>query len=75
MANVVNAGNQRRLLICLWMKCEYLAAEPSVSVPKDGTFLDAKKALSWKNDVLMVLSGGEPKELRSKVQGSVTSSR
>lgn len=41
----------------------------SVSVPKDGTFLDAKKALSWKNDVLMVLSGGEPKELRSKVQG------
>lgn len=38
-------------------------------VPKDGTYLDVKKALSWKNDVLMVLAGGEPKELRSKVEG------
>ena len=37
----------------------------SIRVPKDGTYLDAKKALSWKNDVLMVLSGGEPRELRN----------
>ncbi len=43
--------------------------ETCVRVPREGTYLDAKKALSWKNDVLMVLSREEPRELRSEIQG------
>lgn len=36
------------------------------------TFLDAKKAFGWKNDVLMVAEGEEARELRDKVTGSCT---
>ena len=34
-----------------------------------GTYLDVKKAMGWKNDVILVCAGDEAKELRSKVAG------
>ncbi len=36
-------------------------------LPAGGTYLDVKKAMGWKNDVLMVCDGEEAKELRSQV--------
>lgn len=34
-----------------------------------GTYLDVKKAMGWKNDVIMVCTGDQAQELRSKVAG------
>ncbi len=43
--------------------------ESACAVPAGSTYLDVKKAFQWKNDVLMVNTGDEAKELRSKVCG------
>ena len=49
---------------------EVRCGDRSCRIPEGGSFLDVKKAMGWKNDVLMVSSGGEAKELRSKVSGN-----
>ncbi len=41
----------------------------SQRIPCGGTYLDVKKAMGWKNDVIMVCAGEDAKELRSKVEG------
>ena len=38
-------------------------------IPCGGTYLDVKKAMGWKNDVILVGDGEEARELRSKVAG------
>jgi threonyl-tRNA synthetase len=43
--------------------------DTSRRLPADATYLDVKKAMEWKNDVLLVCAGEEPKELRSRVSG------
>ncbi|QUL98466.1 MAG: threonine--tRNA ligase [Candidatus Fermentithermobacillus carboniphilus] len=43
--------------------------DEKASLPEGATFLDVKKAFGWKNDVLMVLVDGKPRELRDKVPG------
>lgn len=43
--------------------------DEKASLPEGATFLDVKKAFGWKNDVLMVLVDGKPRELRDNVPG------
>lgn len=38
-------------------------------VGRGGTYFDVKKAMGWKNDVILVCAGDEAKELRAQVSG------
>ncbi len=47
------------------VKCDSACHE----IPCGGTYFDVKKAMGWKNDVIMVCAGDEAKELRSQLSG------